>query len=171
MRLRWVLHFLLPFLAVFLQSTVFGFYSIGGSLPDLVLVFVVFFSVINGAASGTAYGFLCGLLEDLYLGRFIGLNAISKALTGFLVGKLQGSFFRENILIGILAVAFGTLVNTFILLVLSRLAFTPFHFNLQFYVGIIYQFIYNVILAAPLYGWYYRSSRVGLLRLSGGKTK
>ena len=86
MRLRWVLHFLLPFLAVFLQSTVFGFYSIGGSLPDMVLVFVVFFSVINGAASGTAYGFLCGLLEDLYLGRFIGLNAISKALTGFLVG-------------------------------------------------------------------------------------
>ncbi len=171
MRLRWLLHLLLPFLAVFLQSTVFGFYNIKGSLPDLVLVFVIFFSVINGAASGTVYGFLCGLLEDLYLGRFIGLNAISKALTGFLVGKLQGSFFRENFFVGGLAVACGTLMNAFILLILNRVAFASFHFDQQFYMGIVYQFIYNIILAAPLYGWYYKSSRMGLLRLSGGKAK
>ncbi len=167
--MRYLLHFLLPFLAVFLQSTVFGFYDIQGTLPDMVLVFVVFFSVINGAAPGTVYGFLCGLVEDLYLGRFIGLNAISKALTGFLVGKVQGGFFRENFLLGALAVAFGTLLNASIFLLLSRLAFASFHFDQQFFIGVIYQFIYNVILAAPLYGWYYRSSRIGLLRLSREK--
>ncbi|HNX28253.1 MAG TPA: rod shape-determining protein MreD [Syntrophomonadaceae bacterium] len=164
--MRYLMHFLLPFLAVFLQSTVFGFYSIKGTLPDMVLVFVVFFSVINGAAKGTVYGFLCGLLEDLYLGRFIGINAISKALTGFLVGKLQGGFFRENFFIGALAVAIGTLLNALILLLLSRLAFASFHIDKQFFTAVFYQFIYNVILAAPLYGWYYRSSRAGLLRLS-----
>ena len=167
--MRYLIHFLLPFFAVFLQSTVFGFYSIKGTLPDMVLVFVVFFSIVNGAAKGTVYGFLCGLLEDLYLGRFIGINAISKALTGFMVGKLQGGFFRENVMVGAIAVVLGTLLNAAALLVLSRIAFPSFHIDTQFALGVFYQIIYNVILAAPLYGWYYRSSRIGLLRLSREK--
>jgi rod shape-determining protein MreD len=167
--LCYLIHFLLPFLAVFLQSTVFGFYSIKGTLPDLVLVFVIFFSIVNGAGKGTVYGFLCGMLEDLYLGRFIGINAIAKALTGYITGRLQKGFFRENIIVGATAVALGTLLNAAVLLVLSRIAFPSFHIDEQFVQGVLYQFAYNIILAAPLYGWYYRSSRIGLLKLPGEK--
>ena len=95
---------LLPWLAIFLQSTIFSFYTIKGTTPDLVLVFVTFFALFNTAKKGSGYAFFCGLLEDLYMGRFIGLNALSKGLTAYIVGKVQGNVFKENIFVGVLGV-------------------------------------------------------------------
>ena len=57
-----------------------------------------------GRGLGTIYGLLCGSLEDLYLGRFIGVNALSKAFTAYLVGHFQDRVFKENILVALIAV-------------------------------------------------------------------
>ena len=66
----------------------------------MVLVLVIFYAIFNGANRGTVYGVMCGLLEDLYMGRFIGINAISKGVTAYVIGRLQGNVFKENLMIG-----------------------------------------------------------------------
>ncbi len=158
---------LLPFMAIFLQSTFFSTYSINDALPDLVLIFVVFFAFLNGEKKGAGYGFLCGLFEDLYLGRFIGVSAISKAVTGYIIGRLQVRFFNENLLVGLMVVFIGTVLNSFFMFILGWSAFSVFNLDASIISGAIYQSLYNILLAVPIYIWYYNSSQRGVLSLTG----
>ncbi len=155
---------LLPWLAIFMQSTVFSFYSIKGTTPDLVLVFVTFFALFNTAKKGSGYAFFCGLLEDLYMGRFIGLNALSKGLTAYIVSKVQGNVFKENIFVGVLGVLVATALNFLFLFLISIMVFDVFHIDAGILDHIFYQAIYNAIVAVPLYVWYYNSSNSGVLK-------
>lgn len=165
--MRYVVLLFLPILAIFLQSTFFHAYSIKGTVPDIVLIFVIFYALLNGAGKGTIYGLLCGLLEDLYTGRFIGISAISKAITAFAVGKLQGNVFKENILVAITAVVVGTLINSVLLLLLALISFKLFKIDSHIFLEMLFQVIYNTLITAPVYIWYYHSSRRGLLRETG----
>jgi rod shape-determining protein MreD len=134
-----------------------------------VLVFVIFFALLNGENRGTFYGLFCGLLEDLYTGRIIGTNAISKAITAFIVGKLQGNVFKENVLVGVTAVAIGTMINSALFLVLAVISLQNFSVNKYVFTKVLFQIIYNTIITAPIYIWYYRSSRRGLLKETGDR--
>ncbi len=165
--MRYFVLALLPFIAIFLQSTFFSTYSINGALPDLVLIFVVFFAFLNGEIKGAGYGFLCGLFEDLYLGRFIGISALSKALTGYIIGRLQVRFFNENLLAGLMVVFIGTVINTFFMFILGWTAFSVFNMDTSIISSVIYQGIYNMLLAVPIYIWYYNSSQRGVLSWTG----
>lgn len=165
--MRYLILILLPLLSIFLQSTIFHTYSIKGAVPDLVLVFVVFYSLLNDKNKSTIYGFFCGLLEDLYLGRAIGMNAIAKACTAFLVARLQGGVFKDNVLVGIITVLLGSIINSFLLLLLYLASYNLFYIDHSLFISLIYQIIYNAILAAPLYAIYYRSTQRGWLRKTG----
>jgi rod shape-determining protein MreD len=156
--------FLLPVLALFLQSTLFGVYSIKNTLPDLVLVFVIFYALLNDAPKAARYGFFCGFLEDLLLGRFIGMNALAKGLTAYAIGILQGSVFKENLAVGILSVLIGTVLNFLFLFILSLASAVMIDLDQQVFITLFYHAIFNLLLATPLYVWYYNSSRYGLLR-------
>jgi rod shape-determining protein MreD len=165
--LRILVLILLPWLAIFLQSTIFSFCNIKGTTPDLVLVFVTFFALFNEPGKGSFYAFFCGLLEDLYMGRFIGLNALSKGLTAYIVGRFQGSVFKENIFVGVIGVLIATVINSIFLFLLSVIVFEVFHIDIGMLYSILYQSIYNAVIAIPLYIWYYNSSKNGVLKIRG----
>jgi len=135
--LRFILLALLPLLAIFLQSTLFASYSIKGVVPDMVLVFVIFYALLNGAEKGARYGLICGLLEDLYTGRFIGMNALS------------------------------SLLNACLFFILAFAYFAVFNIDRSLFINIIYQSFYNVVITTPIYLWYYQSSKRGLLKETG----
>jgi len=165
--LRFILLALLPLLAIFLQSTLFASYSIKGVVPDMVLVFVIFYALLNGAEKGARYGLICGLLEDLYTGRFIGMNALSKAATAYIIGKLQGRVFEENVAVGIIGVILGSLLNACLLFILAFAYFAVFNIDRSLFINIIYQSFYNIVITTPIYLWYYQSSKRGLLKETG----
>jgi rod shape-determining protein MreD len=165
--LRFILLALLPLLAIFLQSTLFASYSIKGVVPDMVLIFVIFYALLNGAEKGARYGLICGLLEDLYTGRFIGINALSKAATAYIIGKLQGRVFAENVVVGIIGVILGSLLNACLFFILAFAYFAVFNIDRSLFINIIYQSFYNVVITTPIYLWYYQSSKRGLLKETG----
>lgn len=165
--MRYVVLALLPFIAIFLQSTFFAAYTIKGVVPDLVLVFIVFYALLNGAEKGGLYGLVCGLLEDLYAGRFIGMNSLSKGAAAYIIGKMQHRVFTENVAVGVVSVVVGSLLNALLLMLLAWLYFAAFEPGPGFIYSIFYQIIYNVLLTTPIYIWYYQSSKRGLLKESG----
>jgi rod shape-determining protein MreD len=164
---RFIVLALLPLIAIFFQSTFFASYSIKGVVPDLVLVFVIFYALLNGAEKGARYGLLCGLLEDLYTGRFIGMNAVSKSVTAFIIGRMQHRVFTENVGVGIIGVIIGSFLNAFIMLIIALIYFAAFKLTINFLIDTLYQVVYNVLLTTPIYLWYYKSSKRGLLKDSG----
>jgi rod shape-determining protein MreD len=159
----------LPLSALFLQTNLFGALAWQGTIPDILLIVVVFFAIFNGANQGTIYGICCGLLEDLYLGRFIGLNAVSKGITAYIIGRLQGNVFKENILVGVIGVGGATLVNSFIVFILSLSSFGSSQTIKFMVISILWELVYNTIITIPLYGWYYRSSQRGVLKEKGNR--
>ncbi len=166
--MRYLILILLPILSLFLQSTFFSFLSIKGAMPNLVLIFVVFYALLNGnRQKAMVYGFLCGLLVDLYVGRFIGINALALGLTSFLIGSLEGRVFKENLLVGMTTVILGTCINGFTLFLLSLFTYSTFHLDINILLSIGYQIIYNILLAIPIYAWYFHSTKKGVLRSYG----
>lgn len=162
--MRYLILSFLPVLALFLQSTFFGVYNIKGTLPDLVLVFVIFYALLNDARKAASYGFLCGLAEDLLLGRFIGMNALAKGMTAYIIGILQGNVFKENLVVGVLSVLIGTFLNVLFMFFASLASTVVFKLEQGVFITFYYQALFNMLLATPLYVWYYNSSRFGLLR-------
>lgn len=75
-----------------LQTTFIPFLSIGGYLPDLFVIWIVYTAIRRGQIAATISGFAAGLLQDLTTTQFFGLAALSKTVCGFTAGY----FFNEN---------------------------------------------------------------------------
>jgi rod shape-determining protein MreD len=75
-----------------LQTTFVPFLSIGGFLPDPLLLWVVYIAIRRGQVEATITGFLVGLLQDAVSMQFFGLSALTKTIAGFVAGY----FFNDN---------------------------------------------------------------------------
>jgi rod shape-determining protein MreD len=75
-----------------LQTTFVPLLSLGGMVPDLLLIWVVYTGLKRGQVETTIAGFAVGLLQDLVSTQFFGLAALSKTVAGF----LSGYFYNEN---------------------------------------------------------------------------
>lgn len=155
---------LLPLIAIFLESTIFQALAFKGVIPDLLLIFVINYALLHGCKKGSIYGCICGLLEDMYLGRFIGVNFLSKGLTAFVVGKFTTSVFKENMLVGVMGTLMGTILNILFMTFLAAVNFQNFALDFAFAVNVLWHISYNTLIAAPVYIWYYHSHSRGVLQ-------
>jgi rod shape-determining protein MreD len=91
---------LLVLIAVVLQTTVFSELRLwgGGILLGLLLTIAVAF--ICGSNTGAIFGFICGVVFDLFLTNTpVGLSALSYSLTGYVMGYFEGSMLRSSLLV------------------------------------------------------------------------
>lgn len=146
--------FIFAVLGLILESTLFSEFTIAGVKPDLLLLLVIFNCLFHGPFKGGIFGFLIGLLEDLYLGSFIGLNALTKGLTAFLGGWFLKGAFRENHLVPVLAIFLGTVFNGTMLFILGKLLGLNWTFDF-FYWKVLPVVIYNTCLVPFVYSAYY----------------
>lgn len=117
-----VIYALMIILALSIQTTLFTSWSFLVVTPDLILVLVVLFSLINGPVFGAKFGFFSGLAVDLFIGELIGLNALTKMIIGIMAGLFALRFFKENYVIPFISVIMATLLDQ-ILYSLGMLAF------------------------------------------------
>jgi rod shape-determining protein MreD len=75
-----------------LQTTFIPFLSIGGFLPDVFLIWVVYVAIRRGQMEATITGFVVGLLQDAVSMQFFGLGALTMTVAGFVAGY----FFNDN---------------------------------------------------------------------------
>jgi rod shape-determining protein MreD len=80
-----------------IQTTWLGIFSIGGVIPDLALIWVVYCGVHCSGNMGIGWGFVMGILQDSLSGGLLGLNVLSKSLIGFFFAVLKDKFFVEGI--------------------------------------------------------------------------
>jgi rod shape-determining protein MreD len=108
MRLFYLILVILAFLMM--QLVVADRIALGPVRPDFLVLIVAFFSLYRGAVQGSVFGFLLGFLQDLTNPGFLGLNALTKSILGFSVGKVGSKTFPENapfLFVLFMAVSFG----------------------------------------------------------------
>ena len=122
--------------------------------PDLVLVMVVLYALLNGARGGLMAGAFMGLLQDLLRGRLFGMNLLALALTAWAVGWLENKIYKDNLLVpmhGLLMMCSGWIAGLN----------DPWQTGVQI---AFYEALFNIILVPPIYGKFLNSTKRGLLR-------
>ena len=137
-------------LSIFPRALTFAWAS-----PDFLLLLVVFNAMFRGSVHGGAAGFLIGLAEDLFFGRFIGLNALSKCAVGFLCGSLSKSIFKENMWVPVINVLIASLCNIAIVFIMGHLAGARWYFSSIAYQG-MFELLFNICLVPFLYGLFFQ---------------
>lgn len=102
---------LILILTLVIQTTLLSTWSFLVVVPDLILVLVVLFSLINGPKFGVKFGFFGGLVLDLLFGEMIGLGALTKMIIGLVVGLGTLRFYKENYIIPLVSVVIATVVD------------------------------------------------------------
>lgn len=148
---RILLYGLLFLVSIVLQSTILHFFEIGGAKPDLLLVFVVLLAILKGKKAGASIGFFFGLLEDLVIGKYIGMQALIKMITGFLIGYLHGTIFQENLAVPIIAAGLGTVLHdTAYFTLLNMIGIELFGMK-GILLFIFFSALYNICIALIVY--------------------
>jgi rod shape-determining protein MreD len=121
--IRFIRLTLLLIAIVLVQTTILPYLRISGVVADLGLVATVAVAYREGPETGSVFGFAAGLSMDLFLQTPLGLSALAYALTGYLIGILQGGMLRSSwwvapvlgglggILSGLLFIGIGALVG------------------------------------------------------------
>ncbi len=84
--------------ALLIQLTLINLFTIQGLKPDLILLVVIVFSLLQGVEEGTISGFASGLLQDIFSAGLLGINALAKTIIGFICGIVKVKIFDEHLL-------------------------------------------------------------------------
>jgi rod shape-determining protein MreD len=118
---------------VIVQTTILPYLRVFGVVADLGLVATAAVAYREGPETGAIFGFAAGLSMDLFLQTPLGLSALAYALTGYLIGILQGGLLRSawwvspvlgglgGLIGGLLFIGIGALVGQEQLFVLRSL--------------------------------------------------
>jgi rod shape-determining protein MreD len=84
------------FILVAFQSFFADAVSIKGMRLDLAILVLVYVGLTKGSTQGVVFGFLIGLLLDVFTPEKLGLGALIKSLVGFAVGSFKDKLFLES---------------------------------------------------------------------------
>ena len=96
---------LILFAFFLLQTAVLPFVSFLWAVPNLLLIFVVSVSFMQGSNEGMIFGFLAGLLVDLTYGRIPGFTMILYMYIGFFNGRYARIYFDEDVKVPLILIA------------------------------------------------------------------
>ncbi|MDN5344749.1 MAG: rod shape-determining protein MreD [Clostridia bacterium] len=137
-----------------LEAALLPAFKLAGVKADLLMVVLSIYAFLKGAPRGAALGLVYGLLEDLYLARFVGLNALTMMVTGYLVGLSKDALNRNNLLVpGILAFL-ATLGQGLMFLLVGHLAGFQYPWLAGLLAVVLPVAFYNGCLALLGYSFY-----------------
>lgn len=142
-----------------LQSTVFKAFSIGSISPNLMVILTSSFGFMRGKKEGMWVGFFCGLLEDIFYGRLLGMHALIYMYIGYANGYFNHIFYGEDIKLPIGLISISELVyglGTYMIMFVMRSRFAFSYYLLKI---ILPELVYTIILTLILYRFIYSVNR------------
>jgi rod shape-determining protein MreD len=87
---------LLLLILIIFQSFFSEVVAIRGIRLDLAVLILVYIALTKGPVQGVIFGFLIGILLDVFAPQRLGLGAVIKSLIGFTVGNFKDNLFLES---------------------------------------------------------------------------
>ena len=132
------------------QSTVAPFLRVANVTPDIPLILAVLLGLRRGPEVGCVSGFALGLIQDVAGGGFVGAQALTKGLLGFLVGLLGGRFQVSHPLVQVLGLVFFTVGEGLVRYGLLRLFHYPAGFGDLIALVVLPQALFNGFVGAAV---------------------
>lgn len=86
---RTILWLVVIVITALVQSTWLGVIRVGGVLPNLTLLLVVYFALTDGAERAMFTGFLAGVFQDVMGDVTLGHNVLCNVIAGYLIVRVS----------------------------------------------------------------------------------
>lgn len=149
--LRKVVLFLIISICFVLQTTTFQTFSFANISPNLLIIVVSAFGFMRGKREGMYVGFFCGLLVDIFCGYYLGIYALLYMYIGYLNGYFQKRFYPEDIKLPLLLIATSDLLANLFTYFVMFLFRSRFNFGYYFTSIIIPELVYTMVITIFLY--------------------
>lgn len=107
------------------QSILFSQVNLWGARPDMMLLVVLAWSLVRGTEEGVVWGFVGGLMIDLFSGGPVGMTALALVAVAFLAGQPWGEGLGFPLLrILLLALSGIVIYHLLVLLTLALFGYT-----------------------------------------------
>jgi len=138
-------------LTIIFQNTVGDFlaFFLGGKL-DTFLIVAIFFGMNEEKYTSLISGFTLGILKDILSGGILGINALSKTITTFSVGRIQSNYARKVFLSIFILCFFFSILDKFITTLAFFFVMPLESITLDFLLGTISGAIQNAFLGPLL---------------------
>lgn len=136
-------------LAAILQVTWLAELSVFGVSPNLFLVIVVAIGFMCGRIQGVFTGMVFGLVFDILVGRFIGINMLCFLVIGYLAAMISDRFYSmPSFYVFMLMAAAATVISG---LFYAVVCFAVYHIGVGAVLKtILIECAYNSILILPV---------------------
>lgn len=156
MRLRRTIVLLLCIFFIFvLQSVSVQAISLGGVVPNLILILVVSTAFFRGSTVGLLTGFLCGLLQDFLFGNVLGFYAMAYMCVGYFCGFAHKEFYDYNLKLPLTLIAAADLLYSFIVYGFLFLIRGRLNFGYYLTKVILPEIVYTTLAAVAVYSILY----------------
>ena len=130
------------------QASVVSLLTVSGATPDLPIMLTLFWALRRGPEVGCMAGFLAGLFQDVTGGGLVGVQALTKAVSGFALGLAAGRMWGESPLVQVPALVLVTLAEGIARWALLQLFHYPAPLGALLSEVILPQALYNGVLGA-----------------------
>lgn len=153
--IRVIVETLIIIVCFLLQCTVFKSLSLGGIVPNLLIIITSSFGFMRGRKKGLLVGFFCGILVDTFFSDVLGLYALMYMYVGYFNGFFRKIFYPEDVKLPMLLITVSDMVYClccYVLLFLlrGRLDFPYYAMHVMLpevvYTIFITVFLYRLIL-------------------------
>lgn len=120
------IYLVVPLLAFvgLLQATLVSRVAIWGVFPDLPLLVVVSWGLLRGSRQGLLWGFVAGIMVDLFSGAPFGAATVPLMAVGFMAGLGENVVFR-NVFLLLLTMFLATVVYDLVFLFMVQISGSP----------------------------------------------
>jgi rod shape-determining protein MreD len=138
-------------LASLVQGAVLSRLRVYGGQPDLILVIVMAWSILDRDREGIVWAFAGGLFADLFSGTPMGVSSLALVPIAFAVGLTEAQVYRTNIFLPLVLTLLGALAFHIATLLLLRLfAGVALPWSEAFWYVTLPSVVLDVILIIPV---------------------
>ena len=133
------------FICFLLQSTVFHSLSLGGIIPNLMIILSASYGFMRGRKRSLLIGFFSGLLMDIFFSDILGFYALLYMYIGYLNGVFKKMFYPEDIKLPIALIVGSDFLYNILIYLLTFLLNGRFQFLYYFFNIMIPEMVYTII--------------------------
>lgn len=148
---RKIVLFILISICFVLQTTTFHTLSFANIKPNLLIIIVTAFGFMRGKKEGMYIGLFSGLLIDIFCGFYLGVYALLYMYIGYVSGLFQKRFFPDDIQQPMLLIAGTDIVSNLLIYIVMFLTRNRYNFGYYLFGVMIPELVYTMVVTIFFY--------------------
>ena len=144
---KWGSSVLVVILLFLLQTSVLPYFSVGKTVPNLLIMITCIYAILRGQRDGIYTGFACGVLLDAFYMNVVGIHALIYLYIGYLCGFAHSYYEEQDARMPLVVIVVGDLAALFLEYLLFYVLRGNFCFRFYMQKIVLPESLYTLVLS------------------------